>query len=161
MRKGTNLRERILHNPEATGKLYDSEGFLHSGDVGYYTEEGMFYVVDRMKEMIKCMDQQVAPAELEDLLLKHEDVKEVAVAGVPHSEYGEAARAFVVLSNGHSGSEALKTRLFKLVADQSAPHKHLHGGLEFVSSIPKSETGKNLRRALRDTFVKKHVQGRI
>ncbi|KAM7303558.1 4-coumarate--CoA ligase 1-like [Ixodes scapularis] len=121
----------------------------------------MFYVVDRMKEMIKCMDQQVAPAELEDLLLKHEDVKEVAVAGVPHSEYGEAARAFVVLSNGHSGSEVLKTRLFKLVADQSAPHKHLHGGLEFVSSIPKSETGKNLRRALRDTFVKKHVQGRI
>ncbi|KAM7281674.1 4-coumarate--CoA ligase 1-like [Ixodes scapularis] len=159
--KGPTCVSGYLNNPEATAKLYDSEGFLHTGDIGYYTEEGMFYVVDRMKEMIKCMDQQVAPAELEDLLLKHEDVKEVAVAGVPHAEYGEAARAFVVLSNGHSGSEALKTRLFKLVADQSAPHKHLHGGLEFVSSIPKSETGKNLRRALRDTFVKKHVQGRI
>uniref|UniRef100_V5HBP3 Putative acyl-coa synthetase n=2 Tax=Ixodes ricinus TaxID=34613 RepID=V5HBP3_IXORI len=159
--KGPTCVSGYFNKPEATAKLYDSEGFLHTGDIGYYTEDGMFYVVDRMKEMIKCMDQQVAPAELEDLLLKHEDVREVAVTGVPHPEYGEAARAFVVLSNGHSGSEALKTRLFKLVADRSAPHKHLHGGLEFVSSIPKSETGKNLRRALRDGFLKKNVQGQI
>ncbi|CAN7989774.1 unnamed protein product, partial [Ixodes pacificus] len=159
--KGPTCVSGYLNKPEATAELYDSEGFLHSGDIGYYTEDGMFYVVDRMKEMIKCMDQQVAPAELEDLLLKHQDVREVAVTGVPHPEYGEAARAFVVLSNGHSGSEALKTRLSKLFADRSAPHKHLHGGLEFVSNIPKSETGKNLRRALRDGFLKKNVQGRI
>uniref|UniRef100_V5H4N3 Putative acyl-coa synthetase n=2 Tax=Ixodes ricinus TaxID=34613 RepID=V5H4N3_IXORI len=157
--KGPTCVSGYFKNPEATAKLYDSEGFLLTGDVGYYTEDGMFYVVDRMKEMIKCMDQQVAPAELEDLLLKHEDVKEVAVTGVPHPEHGEAARAFVVLFNGSSGDEALKARLLKLVADESSPHKHLHGGLEFVPSIPKSDTGKNLRRALRDAFVKNSVQG--
>ncbi|CAN8019106.1 unnamed protein product [Ixodes persulcatus] len=159
--KRPSLHERTFEQPHNCLRCKVSLDFSERCDVGYYMENGMFYVVDRMKEMIKCMDQQVAPAELEDLLLKHEDVREVAVAGVPHPEYGEAARAFVVLSNGHSGSEALKTRLFKLVADRSAPHKHLHGGLEFVSSIPKSETGKNLRRALRDGFLKKNVQGRI
>lgn len=157
--KGPTCVRGYLNRPEASSSLFDSEGFLHTGDIGYYTEDGMFYIVDRIKEMIKCMDQQVAPAELEDLLLKHEDVKEVAVAGIPHPEYGEAARAFVVLFNGSSVNEDLRTKLLKLVADHSSPHKHLHGGLEFVSSIPKSETGKNLRRHLRDAFIKNHVQG--
>lgn len=145
-----------LNKPEATKNLYDDDGFIQSGDIGYYTEEGKVFVVDRIKELIKCMDQQVAPAELEDLLVQHRAVKEVVVAGVPHREYGEAARAFVVLFQDTAASEDLKKALAKLVADQSAFHKHLHGGIEFVESIPKSDTGKNLRRALRDAFLKNH-----
>ncbi|CAN7939339.1 unnamed protein product [Ixodes hexagonus] len=146
-----------FNKPEATANLYDDEGFLKTGDIGYYTEDGLFYIVDRIKEIIKCMDQQVAPAELEDLLLKHKAVKEVVVAGVPHKVFGEAARAFVVLFQGFSESKALEDELKKLIADQSAPHKQLHGGIEFVSSIPKSDTGKNLRRTLKDTYMKRLV----
>ncbi|KAH7984108.1 hypothetical protein HPB52_017092 [Rhipicephalus sanguineus] len=143
-----------LNKPEATRNLYDDDGFIQTGDVGYYTEDGKIYVVDRIKELIKCMDQQVAPAELEDLLVQHDAVKEVVVTGVPHREYGEAARAFVVLFQEDAASETLKDELAKLVADQAAFHKHLHGGIEFVTSIPKSDTGKNLRRALRDSYQK-------
>uniref|UniRef100_A0A1E1WZA6 Putative acyl-coa synthetase n=1 Tax=Amblyomma aureolatum TaxID=187763 RepID=A0A1E1WZA6_9ACAR len=107
------------------------------------------------------MDQQVPPAELEDLLVQHRAVKEVVVAGVPHREYGEAARAFVVLFQDIAASDDLKKELSKLVADQSSFHKHLHGGIEFVESIPKSDTGKNLRRALRDAYLKSHKDAGI
>uniref|UniRef100_A0A023GJB6 Putative acyl-coa synthetase n=1 Tax=Amblyomma triste TaxID=251400 RepID=A0A023GJB6_AMBTT len=148
-----------LNKPEATKNLYDDDGFIQSGDIGYYTEEGKIFVVDRIKELIKCMDQQVAPAELEELLVQHRAVKEAVVAGVPHREYGEAARAFVVLFQHASVSEDLKKELAKLVADQSAFHKHLHGGIEFVESIPKSDTGKNLRRAMRDSYLKNKDAG--
>lgn len=143
-----------LNKPEATKNLYDDDGFIQTGDIGYYTEDGKLYVVDRIKELIKCMDQQVAPAELEDLLVQHDAVKEVVVTGVPHHEYGEAARAFVVLFQKEAASDTLQQQLAKLVADQAAFHKHLHGGIEFVTSIPKSDTGKNLRRALRDSYLK-------
>ncbi|KAH6945121.1 hypothetical protein HPB50_007328 [Hyalomma asiaticum] len=143
-----------LNKPEATKSLYDDDGFIQTGDIGYYTEDGNLFVVDRIKELIKCMDQQVAPAELEDLLVQHVAVKEVAVTGVPHPEYGEAARAFVVLFQEHAASDKLKNELAKLVADQAAFHKHLHGGVEFVTSIPKSDTEKNLRRALKDSYLK-------
>lgn len=88
---------------------------LHLGDVGYYTEDGSFFVIDRIKDLIKCMDEQVAPAELEEILFKHDDVKEVAVVGVPHSEYGEAARAFVVLFENVPISENIELNLRKLV----------------------------------------------
>ncbi|XP_037559001.1 probable 4-coumarate--CoA ligase 1 [Dermacentor silvarum] len=150
-----------LNKPEATRNLYDDDGFIQTGDIGYYTESGKLFVVDRIKELIKCMDQQVAPAELEDLLVQHEAVKEAAVTGVPHREYGEAARAFVVLFQDDAATETLKNELAKLVADQTAFHKHLHGGIEFVTNIPKSDTGKNLRRALRDSYQKNNKIGAI
>ncbi|XP_077503504.1 luciferin 4-monooxygenase-like [Amblyomma americanum] len=143
-----------LNNPEASAALYDEEGFLKSGDMGYYNEQGVFYITDRVKDLIKCMDQQVPPAELEGLLLQHEAVLDVAVVGVPHDDYGEAARAFVVLREGHEPSQALKDALFNLVADQASYHKHLHGGVEFAASIPKSFTGKPLRSSLRDAHAK-------
>ncbi|KAG0415583.1 hypothetical protein HPB47_007199, partial [Ixodes persulcatus] len=110
-----------FNKPEATAKLYDDEGFLKTGDIGYYTKDGYFYIVDRIKELIKCMDQQVAPAELEDLLLKHEAVKEVVVTGVPHPDFGEAARAYVVLFQGFLESKALEGQLKKLIAGMCLP----------------------------------------
>lgn len=136
-------------------QLYDAEGFLQTGDIGYYTKEGYIFFVDRLKEMIKCMDRQVSPAELEELLLKHPDVKEVVVFGVPHPEYGEAARALVVLRDGVLVDGTTEGKLRKFAEDQCASYKHLHGGLEFVSEIEKSVTGKYFRGALRDAFVAK------
>lgn len=144
-----------LNNPEASANLYDEEGFLRTGDMGYYSEEGLFYITDRVKDLIKCMDQQVPPAELEGLLLQHDAVQEAAVVGVPHDEYGEVARAFVVLRPGYEPNADVKDALLATVADQSSYQKHLHGGLEFVDSIPKSFTGKNLRSALRKAYGEK------
>ncbi|XP_077503576.1 luciferin 4-monooxygenase-like [Amblyomma americanum] len=146
-----------LNNPEATASLYDEDGFLRSGDIGYYNERGEFYVVDRIKEMFKCMDQQVAPSEIEDMLLQHEAVKDAAVAGVPHPEFGDAPRAFVVLRKGYAASEGTAAELRALVSAKVARHKHLHGGVEFVSSIPKSDTGKSLRRDLRDAYLQRQA----
>lgn len=143
-----------LNNSQATAELYDEEGFLKTGDMGYYSDQGLFYITDRMKDLIKCMEQQVPPAELEALLLQHGAVHDVAVVGVPHDEYGEAARAFVVLKQAHEPSDTLKDELRNAVADQASYHKHLHGGIEFVSSIPQSFTGKPLRAVLRSTYAK-------
>ncbi|XP_077542859.1 luciferin 4-monooxygenase-like isoform X2 [Haemaphysalis longicornis] len=144
-----------LNNPGATADLYDEDGFLRTGDMGYYDKEGLFYITDRMKDLIKCMDQQVPPAELEGLLLQHDAVQEAAVVGVAHDDYGEAARAFVVLRPGYEPSADVRDALLMTVADQSSYQKHLHGGLEFVDSIPKSFTGKNLRSALRKAYAEK------
>ncbi|KAH9362283.1 hypothetical protein HPB48_002261 [Haemaphysalis longicornis] len=146
-----------LNNPKATANLYDEEGFLRTGDIGYYSEVGDFYVVDRIKEMFKCMDQQVAPSEIEDLLMQHNAVKEAAVTGVPHAEFGEAPRAFVVLHQGFPANEATVAELQTYVSAKMSRHKQLHGGVEFVSSIPKSDTGKNLRRDLRDSYLRRQA----
>lgn len=134
-------------------ELYDADGFLRTGDIGYYDEDGCLFIVDRLKQMIKCMDKQVAPAELENILIKHPDVKEVVVVGVPHIEYGEAARAFVVLSDHDLDGKMTEMELRKLVEDECALYKHLHGGVEFRRSLPKSDNGKYLRRALKDEIV--------
>lgn len=106
------------------------------------------------------MDQQVAPAELEELLQEHPDVMQAAVAGVPHPEYLEAARAFVVLEGGRRPAteeekETKKEALVNYIKGLVAPHKQLHGGIEFVDAIPQTETGKPHRRQLRDEYLQR------
>lgn len=86
-----------------------------AGDIGYYTTDGYFFIVDRLKEMFKCMDRQVVPAELEDILLSHPDVSEAVVIGVPHIEHGEAARAFIVLRDRTICEEVTESKLRRLV----------------------------------------------
>ncbi|XP_037518903.2 uncharacterized protein LOC119395946 [Rhipicephalus sanguineus] len=98
--------------------------------------------------MIKCLDQQLAPAELESLLSQHPLVAEAAVVGIDHPDLGEAPTAFVV-AQGHVEAEELK----RLVAEQAAQHKHLHGGVVFVDHIPKTDTGKIMRRQLRSKYL--------
>nr|XP_037284670.1 luciferin 4-monooxygenase-like isoform X1 [Rhipicephalus microplus] len=148
---------RYMNNSEATANLYDKEGFLRTGDIGYYNESGEFYIVDRIKDMFKCMDRQVAPSEIEEVLTQHEAVKEAAVVGVPHVEYGEAPRAFVVLKPGYAPNEATAADLEALVSAHTAPQKHLHGGVEFLSTIPKSDTGKYLRKELRNAYLQRQA----
>ncbi|KAH9363881.1 hypothetical protein HPB48_004104 [Haemaphysalis longicornis] len=158
--KGPSCFKGYLDNPDATAEMYDDEGFVKSGDTGYYTACGELYVLDRIKDMVKCMDLQVAPAELEELLQGHADVAQVAVVGVPHSAYGEAPRAFIVLkANARPKTtqeeEAKQQEFVKYIENLVAVHKRLHGGVEFTDVIPQTPTGKPNRRQLRETFLEK------
>ncbi|XP_065222090.1 uncharacterized protein LOC135846750 [Planococcus citri] len=133
-------------DPEATASAI-RDGWLHTGDLGYYDEDGDFFVVDRLKELIKYKAYQVAPAELEALLIKHPEIKDAGVIGVPDDAAGELPTAFVVRKPQSSISE---NDLKQYVSDKVSPHKWLRGGVRFVDEIPKNSSGKILRRKLRE-----------
>ncbi|XP_077544724.1 uncharacterized protein LOC144157881 [Haemaphysalis longicornis] len=158
--RGPSCFKGYLDNADATAEMYDSEGYLKSGDTGYYSSRGELYVLDRIKFLIKCMDLQVAPAELEELLQDHADVVQAAVVGVPHSDYGEAPRAFIVLKADAQPKttherEAKRQEFVTNIENHVAVHKRLHGGVEFVDVIPQIPPGKPNRRQLREAFLSK------
>ncbi|XP_037570293.1 2-succinylbenzoate--CoA ligase isoform X3 [Dermacentor silvarum] len=138
--------------PKETAELFDEDGWCKSGDAGYYDNDGRVYIVQRLKEMIKCLDNQVVPAEIEELVLEEhrEDISEVVVVGLTHDEYGEAPAAFVVLNKQSSKQydEELAKKIKTTVSDNLAVHKHLYGGVFFMESLPKTETGKVSRATL-------------
>ncbi|KAG0430946.1 hypothetical protein HPB47_022245, partial [Ixodes persulcatus] len=104
--------------PEATAEALSSDGWLRTGDLGYYDNEGRLHVIERLKQMIKCMDNVVTPAELEEILITHEAVAEAAVVGVASSKYGEAPTACVVVKDGFDKNlESLATELKELIAE--------------------------------------------
>ncbi len=144
--RGVQVMRGYLNNPAATAATLDRDGWLHTGDIASVDQAGNFYIVDRLKELIKYKGFQVAPAELEALLLTHAAVADAAVIGVPNQEAGELPKAFVVLKNG---SKASAEELRGFVALHVATYKHLHE-VQFVDSIPKSASGKILRRLLRE-----------
>ncbi|MEM7253022.1 MAG: 4-coumarate--CoA ligase family protein [Pseudomonadota bacterium] len=141
---GPQIMKGYLNRPEETADCLDADGWYHTGDIGKVDEAGYFYIVDRVKELIKYKGMQVAPAELEGLLLTHESVADAAVIPSPDDEAGELPKAFVVLKPDQSVSEA---DLMSFIAGQVAPHKRIRL-LDFVSEIPKSASGKILRRNL-------------
>jgi acyl-CoA synthetase (AMP-forming)/AMP-acid ligase II len=136
-----------LGNAESTTETFKN-GFFHTGDVGYVDDDGLLHIEDRIKEMIKVKGQQVAPAELEDLLLGNENVEDVAVLGVSDEYSGERPKAVVVLKSGVMASEELARELMGVVKAKKVRYKWLVE-LEFQDSIPKSPTGKLLRRVLK------------
>jgi 4-coumarate--CoA ligase len=139
-----------LNNGKATRETFDQDGFLHTGDIGRIDEEGLISITDRMKEMIKVKGIGVAPAELEDLLLGHPEVEDVAVLGIADEWAGERPKAYVVLAgNGKSKAEKVGQRLIKYVQEKKVRHKWVVE-VECVDEIPKSASGKILRRVLRD-----------
>ncbi|HSS21478.1 MAG TPA: 4-coumarate--CoA ligase family protein [Pyrinomonadaceae bacterium] len=140
--RGPQIMKGYLNRPEATAATVDSEGWLHTGDIGYADTDGHFFIVDRAKELIKYKGFQVPPAELEALLLTHECVADAAVIPCPDDEAGEIPKAFVVLK-GETTAEAL----MDFVAERVSPHKKIRL-LEFIEKIPKSPSGKILRRVL-------------
>lgn len=140
--RGPQVMKGYLGNPQATKEMIDDEGWLRSGDVGYVDEEGRLFVVDRLKELIKYKGKQVAPAELEAILLSHPAIADAGVIPSPDEEAGEIPKAFVVLK-GKAGAE----EIMQFVSDRVAPHKRIRK-VEFVSEIPKSPAGKILRRLL-------------
>ncbi|MDL5155277.1 AMP-binding protein [Actinomycetospora termitidis] len=143
--KGPNVMREYLNNAEATASTLDDEGYLHTGDVATVTEEGVFYIVDRVKELIKYKGYQVPPAELEALLLTNDGIADAAVIGVKDDEGEEIPKAFVVLQQNASLSA---DDVMSFVAERIAPHKKVRR-VEFIDQIPKSGSGKILRKDLR------------
>ncbi len=141
---GPQNMKGYLNNPTATANMIDPDGWLHTGDIGYADEDGFFYIVDRLKELIKYKGMQVAPAELEAVLLSHPAVADAAVIPIADAEAGEAPKGFVVLKPGATTSAE---DLMAYVAQRVAPHKKLRQ-IEFIDQIPKSASGKILRRFL-------------
>jgi len=140
--RGPQVMKGYLNNPDATAATLDKDGWLYTGDIGYVDDDGYLYVVDRVKELIKYKGFQVAPAELEGLMLGHPAIADVAVIPRPDEEAGEVPKAFVVLKG-----EATADEIMEWVAGQVAPYKKIRQ-IEFVDEVPKSLAGKILRRVL-------------
>lgn len=134
-----------INNKEATDDML-IDGWIRTGDIAYYDEDGFFYIADRLKELIKVKGFQVPPAELEEILRSHPDVADAAVVGIPHPRNGEAPRAFIVK---RTGSDVSELEIQKFIADQVVNYKQLTGGVQFLDSIPKNATGKILRREIK------------
>jgi 4-coumarate--CoA ligase len=144
--RGPQVMKGYLNNPEATASTIDAEGWLHTGDIATIDADGYVAIVDRLKELIKVKGFQVAPAELEALLLTHPAVADAAVVGVPDDEAGEIPRAFIVVKLGQDLTSADVTAF---MTDKVATYKVVHD-VVLIDAIPKSASGKILRRMLRD-----------
>lgn len=142
--RGPQVMKGYAGNPEATAEMLRPEGWLRTGDIGYCDTEGRLFVVDRLKELIKTNGRQVAPAELESLLLSHPAIGDAAVIPSPDEKSGEVPKAFIVLKSEVSAEE-----IVAFVAARVAPYKRIRR-VEFVEEIPKSPAGKILRRVLKD-----------
>jgi acyl-CoA synthetase (AMP-forming)/AMP-acid ligase II len=141
--RGPNVMQGYLNRPAETSAMIDSDGWLRTGDIGYFDDDGHLFIVDRLKELIKYKGCQVAPAHLEAILLEHPAVSDAAVIGVPDDEAGEVPKAFVVQRDSISAEE-----IMSFVAVRVAPYAKVRM-VEFIDAIPKSPSGKILRRVLR------------
>jgi len=142
--RGPQVMRGYLNNEEATRSTIDEDGFLHTGDLAKVDANGYYYILDRLKELIKFKGFQIAPAELEAVVVGHEAVLDAAVIGVQDPEAGEIPKALVVTSRPIEAQE-----IIDYVAGRVAPHKKVRQ-VEFIDAIPKSASGKILRRELRD-----------
>jgi 4-coumarate--CoA ligase len=143
--RGPQVMQGYLNNPSATAETIDGEGWLHTGDVAIIDEHHHMSIVDRLKELIKYKGFQVPPAELEALIITHPKVADVAVIGVPDDEAGELPKAFVV---PRPGETITLEEIQALVKEHLVSYKQIRL-LQIVDVIPKSASGKILRRELR------------
>ncbi|KAI9700576.1 MAG: hypothetical protein M1820_006730 [Bogoriella megaspora] len=156
--KGPNIFKGYLNNPEGTKNALTDDGYFRTGDVGYQDKDGNFFITDRVKELIKYKGFQVPPAELEGLLATYDIINDVAVIGVYNEEQAtEVPRAYVVLKGAQPGPRAEK-EIVDWLSKKVANHKRLRGGVRFVDEIPKSVSGKILRRVLKER-AKAEAQG--
>jgi 4-coumarate--CoA ligase len=148
--RGPQVMKGYLNNEAATRDTIDEDGWLHTGDIAIIDEFHHVSIVDRVKELIKVKGFQVPPAELEAMLIAHPAIADVAVIGVPDVEAGELPKAFVVRQ---PGADLTADEVRAHVAGHVASYKQLRR-LAFVDAIPKSPSGKILRRILRDEAVR-------
>lgn len=147
--KGPQIVMGYLNNEKATHESFDKDGYLHTGDQGAIDENGIITITDRIKEMIKVKGIGVAPAELEDLLLGHPKVSDVAVLGINDEYSGEVPKAYIVPQRGEKTGHDLGMELIAYVKEKKVRYKAVKE-VEFIDEIPKSASGKILRRVLRD-----------
>jgi len=145
--KGPNIMQGYLNDPQATNELIDNDGYLHTGDLAFIDEDGDFFIIDRLKDLMKVKGIQVAPAELEAMLLQMPGVEEAAVIGVPapRAGDGQVPKAFIVPNKDFAlADEAVKQFMAARMVDCKCPRF-----VSMVTSIPKSAAGKILRKQLR------------
>lgn len=145
--RGPQVMKGYLGRPEATAALIDTDGWLHTGDVGYTDTDGWLFVVDRVKELIKYKGFQVAPAELEALLLTHPGIADAAVIGARDGHGNEIPHAFVVPHP--DAGELTEDDVLRYVTERVAPYKRVRRAT-FVDTVPRAASGKILRRQLRE-----------
>lgn len=134
--RGPTVIRGYLDNPEANARDWDSDGYFHTGDIVYCDgTTKLWYVVDRKKELMKVRGFQVAPNEIEGVLLEHPDIVDVAVIGVTMGDKGELPRAYVVVKEG---KKLMETDVRAWVGGRLARYKQVEGGVRFVESIPKT-----------------------
>jgi 4-coumarate--CoA ligase len=158
--KGPNVFAGYWKNKTATAHCMTSDGYFKTGDIGYQDKDGNFFITDRLKELIKYKGFQVAPAELEGLLITYEKVADACVVGIyDESKASELPLAFVVKAEAVKSvsDKVLEEDITSWVDSRVANHKKLRGGLRFVGEIPKNPSGKILRRLLRDK-IKEEVE---
>ncbi|PSK55337.1 4-coumarate--CoA ligase-like 7 [Elsinoe australis] len=158
--KGPNIFMGYLNNVEGTKNALTDDGYFKTGDIGYQDKDGNFFITDRVKELIKYKGFQVPPAELEGYLAAHEKIDDVAVIGIyKEDEATEVPRAYVVPKKGVEAGPALESEIVGWVGKKVANHKKLRGGVRFVDEIPKSVSGKILRRVLKQKAEEEEKKG--
>jgi long-chain acyl-CoA synthetase len=143
--RGPQVMKGYWNRPEETAKVLDADGWLRTGDIARMDENGLFYIVDRKKDMILVSGFNVYPNEIEDVVAQHPGVLEVAAIGVPDEHSGEVVKLFVVRKDPALTEDALKQYCHDRLTGYKRPHY-----IEFRKELPKSNVGKILRRALRD-----------
>ena len=146
--KGPQVMQGYLNNPKATAETITDDGWLRTGDIAYVDAYGYLFIVDRLKELIKYKGFQVAPAELEATLVALDGIIDAAVIGLPDEEGGELPIAFVIRTENGPDEASIRAHF----TAQLATYKQLHQ-IRFVDEIPKSASGKILRRLLRDQIA--------
>jgi fatty-acyl-CoA synthase len=144
--RGPNIMKGYWNRPEATAETIDAEGWLHSGDVGYFDEDGFLFICDRLKDMVISGGENVYPAEVESVLYRHESIAEVAVIGLPDDKWGEAVTAVVAL---HEGKELTLEDLREYARAELASYK-LPLRLHVVDALPRNPAGKVLKFVLKE-----------
>jgi acyl-CoA synthetase (AMP-forming)/AMP-acid ligase II len=143
--RGPQIMKGYLDDLAATQACLTEDGWLHTGDIAHFDTNGWLYITDRMKELIKYKGMQVPPAELEAVIASMTAVKDVIVIPVLDEEAGELPRAYVV---PQEGAQLTPEQIMSYVAERVAPYKRLRGGVRFVEAVPKSPSGKLLRRLM-------------
>ncbi|KAG1781862.1 AMP binding protein [Suillus placidus] len=162
--RGPTIMKGYLNNPTATAEAITPDGWFKTGDIGVRDKDGFFTIVDRRKELIKYKGFQVAPAELESVLLQHAEVADAAVIGIESKEEAtELPRAYITPSRPLSSREASSFALGvqDWVSQRVAPHKRLRGGVVIIDKVPKSAAGKILRRELRERAKTEIAEGQL
>jgi fatty-acyl-CoA synthase len=148
--RGPNIMKGYWNRPEATAEAIDGEGWFHSGDVGYFDDDGFLFICDRLKDMVISGGENVYPAEVEGALYKHESIAEVAVIGLPDEKWGEAVTAVVAL---HDGRQLTLEELREFAQPMLARYK-LPLRLHVVAALPRNPAGKVLKFVLKDDLQK-------